>query len=121
MLRGVTETGSIFIGLVPGALLDRLAAGERVMIPRHIDANGIDHIGLWLDFSGGPRSFTRLIAGERVCIPAVHGDDGRLIHPHVCLFMRADNASLLAAADELFPGGPLPGARFEHVTTEEPT
>lgn len=61
----------------------------------------------------------RFLAGERVCLPA-HTDANGLHHPHVCLFLRDTNAELVAAANEYFPGGPLPGARFEHVTTEEP-
>ena len=120
MVRGVTETGSIFIGLVPGPLLDRLAAGEQVLLPAHVDGNGIEHMALYLDFSRGPTSFKRLMAGDRVCIPPKHDDDGCLIYPHVCLIVRADNASLLAAAHTLFPGGPLAGALFEHVSVEEP-
>mgnify|MGYP001613417320 CR=1 FL=1 len=33
MIRGFTDTGSLFIGLVRGPLLDRLLAGERVCLP----------------------------------------------------------------------------------------
>lgn len=35
MIRGFTENGSLFIGLVRGALVDRLMAGERVCLPGH--------------------------------------------------------------------------------------
>lgn len=61
----------------------------------------------------------RFLAGERVCLPA-HTDESGLRHPHVCLFLRDTNEELLDALDAYFPDGPLPGARFEHVTTEEP-
>jgi hypothetical protein len=61
----------------------------------------------------------RFLAGERVCLPA-HTDANGLHHPHVCLFLRDTNEELLAAADEYFPGGLLPGAARELVSTEEP-
>jgi hypothetical protein len=61
----------------------------------------------------------RFLAGERVCLPE-HTDANGLHHPHVCLFLRDTNEELLQAVDVYFPDGPLPGARFEHVTTEEP-
>ena len=57
----------------------------------------------------------RLFAGERVCLPG-HG-----IHPHVCLFIRDDNAQLIEASHEYFPDGFLPGAKLEHVSKDEPT
>lgn len=41
MIRGYTENGSMWIGLVRGPLLDRLIAGERVCIPGHVDASGV--------------------------------------------------------------------------------
>lgn len=33
MIRGFTENGSLYIGLVRGPLLDKLLAGERVCLP----------------------------------------------------------------------------------------
>lgn len=83
MIRGYTENGSMWLGLVRGPLLDRLLAGERVCIPGHLDASGVHY-------------------------------------PHLCLFVRDTNAELLAACDEYFPGGYLPGAVVEQATTEEP-
>ncbi len=62
----------------------------------------------------------RLLAGERVCLPGCVDSNG-LRHPHVCLFLRDDNAQLIAAAGEYFPDGFLQGAGVEHVSTEEPT
>jgi hypothetical protein len=121
MIRIRDERGSVVIGLVRGPLLDRLLAGERVFLEQYVDGNALEHPALWLDFSGGPRKVQALVAGERVCIPRVVDETGREVHPHVCLFLRDDNAQLLAAATEYFPDGPLPGARFEHVTTKEPT
>ena len=61
----------------------------------------------------------RFLAGERVCLPASTDING-VHHPHVCLFLRDTNAELLAAADEYFPDGPLPGAVLHHAG-EEPT
>lgn len=61
----------------------------------------------------------RLLAGERVCLPAFV-DAGGVRYPHVCLFLRDDNQQLLAAMDEYFPGGPLPGAVLSHVSDKEP-
>lgn len=62
----------------------------------------------------------RFLAGERVCLPG-HTDGNGVHHPHVCLFLRDTNAELLQAVDAYFPNGPLPGARFEHVSSDEPT
>lgn len=61
----------------------------------------------------------RLFAGERVCLPGHTAANG-LHHPHVCLFIRDDNAQLIEATREFFPDGFLPGAPIEHVSTEEP-
>lgn len=119
MIRIVTETGSVAIGLVPGKLIDRLRAGERVAVPGYVDGRGLVHPALWLDFSGGPLSVALLLAGDRVCIDAVRDESGRLIHPHVCLLYRQSNAELVAAFGKLFPNV-QPGARFEHASTTEP-
>lgn len=43
MIRGYTDNGSMWIGLVRGELLDRLMAGERVCIPGHLDASGVHY------------------------------------------------------------------------------
>jgi hypothetical protein len=59
----------------------------------------------------------RLLAGERVCLPRLVDGNG-IEHPHVCLFVRDDNQQLLAAADEYFPDGPLPGALQVHIAEE---
>lgn len=61
--------------------------------------------------------FARLLAGERVCLPAFTDSNG-LHHPHVCLFLRDDNEQLMAALAEYFPDGPLPGAVMEHIGPE---
>ncbi len=120
MIRGMDDKGAVFIGLVPGTLMDRLRAGERVGIPGFVGSNGVSHTGLWLDFSGGPRALARLLGGERVCIPRVVETDGRETHPHVCLFYRESNEALIAALREYFPDGFLPGAELEHVSQDEP-
>lgn len=62
----------------------------------------------------------RLLAGERVCLPGYIDGNG-LRHPHVCLFLRDDNGQLIAATNEYFPDGFLPGAAIEHASKEEPT
>jgi len=121
MIRGMDDKGAVFIGLVPGALMDRLRAGERVAIPGLVGSNGVSHMGLWLDFSGGPAALARLLAGERVCIPRVVETDGRETHPHVCLFYRESNDALIAATREYFPDGFMPGATLDHVSRDEPT
>ncbi len=120
MIRGMDDKGAIFIGLVPGTLMDRLRAGERVAIPGHVGANGVSHMGLWLDFSGGPALLARLLGGERVCIPRVVETDGRETHPHVCLFYRESNDALIAVMREYYPGGFMPGAAIDHVSKDEP-
>ncbi len=84
MIRGYTDTGSLYIGLVRGPLLDKLNAGERVCLPAFTDSNGVRH-------------------------------------PHVCLFVGADNAELLTMTGVLFPDGFMPGAALDHVSDEEPT
>ena len=61
----------------------------------------------------------RLLAGERVCL-AGHIDANGLQHPHVCLFLRDNNAQLLAAVDEYFPDGLMPGAAVEQASKDEP-
>jgi hypothetical protein len=119
MIRIRDDKGACGIGLVPGALFDRLRAGERVLFERYVDLNGIEHPALYLDFSGGPQAVRRLMAGERVCIPRVVDERGAEVHPHVCLFFRDSNDSLIAAADEYWPHQ-LPGALRVQVTTEEP-
>lgn len=43
MIRGYTDNGSMWIGLVRGPLLDRLIAGERVCLPGHLDASGVHY------------------------------------------------------------------------------
>ncbi len=43
MIRGYTENGSMWIGLIRGPLLDRLIAGERVCIPGHLDRSGVHY------------------------------------------------------------------------------
>ena len=118
LMRIRTDTGSIAIGFLPGALLDRLVAGERVPLQRHVDRNGLVHPGLVLDFSRGQSSLQRMLAGERICIARVFDESGREVHPHVCLFYRETAEALLAAADELFPGGLLPGAAVELLPSE---
>lgn len=121
MLRGVTETGSVFVGLVPGELVDRLRAGEDVLIPGHTDAAGLVHRGFWLNARGGGRMLQRLFSGQRICVPAVVDEAGIETFPHVCIFYRETNAELMAAANELFPGGLMPGAKVELARPTEPT
>lgn len=79
MIRGFTENGSLFIGLVRGPLVDRLLAGERVCLPGSA--------------AGGP---------------------------HVCLFLRNTNEELVAATNEYFYDGMVPGAVVERHP-EEPS
>lgn len=43
MIRGYTDNGSMYIGLVRGQLLDKLLAGERVCIPGFIDRSGVHY------------------------------------------------------------------------------
>lgn len=62
---------------------------------------------------------SRLLAGERVCLPG-YTDGNGLHHPHVCLFLRDDNSQLMAATREYFPNGFLPGAALDHASVEEP-
>ena len=83
MIRGYSNNGSLFIGLIRGKLLDRLLAGERVCIPGSVDSNGV-------------------------------------VHPHVCLFLRDNNAQLAMALGEYFPDGLEVGAPLDHVSTKEP-
>lgn len=82
------------------------------MTLRIIDDQGAIAIGL----VRGPL-LDRLLAGERVCLPSLVDGNG-LRHPHVCLFVRDDNDGLIRAANEYFPGGPLPGADFVLVPKE---
>jgi hypothetical protein len=78
-----------------------------------------DKGAMFIGFVRGPL-LARLLAGERVCLPG-HTDANGLRHPHVCLFVRDDNAQLIAACDEYFPDGIVPGAAVEQASTEEPT
>jgi hypothetical protein len=82
---------------------------------RIVSDNGSIAIGL----VRGPL-LDRLLAGERVCLPG-HIDANGLHHPHVCLFVRDTNQQLIAAANEYFPDGMIPGAAFEHASEVEPT
>ena len=75
------------------------------MTLRIMDEKGSVVIGL----ARGPL-LDRLLAGERVCLPRLVDGNG-LVHPHVCLFVRDDNAELLAAAHEFFPDGLVPELR----------
>lgn len=43
MIRGYTDNGSMYIGLIRGKLLDRLIAGERVCLPGFVDASGVHY------------------------------------------------------------------------------
>ena len=61
-----------------------------------------------------------LLAGKRVCLPGDTDANG-VVHPHVCLFVRDNNAELVDALREYFPGGFVPGASLEQVSTTEPT
>lgn len=82
---------------------------------RIVSNNGSLAIGL----VRGPM-LDRLLAGDRVCL---HGfiDGNGLVHPHICLFVRDNNDELLAATEQYFPDGAMPGAEFAHVSKEEPT
>jgi hypothetical protein len=120
MIRLRDDRGAIGIGFVHGPLFERLARGEPVRLERYVDPGGLEHPALVLDFSGGPGAVERLRRGERVCVPAVLGENGALVHPHICLFLRETNAELIAAADEYWPRK-LPGAHRVHVSAEEPT
>lgn len=133
MIRGFTENGSIYIGLVPGELVDRLMSGERVLLP---SAPPLGLSPLWLSLDRSveeidvERSFTAagdpeitlagrelaecLLAGERVCL------EGHGRHPHVCLFYRASNRELLAALRVYFPDGLVPGAPIVRMGNDEP-
>lgn len=46
MIRGLSNNGSLYIGLVRGPLLDRLLAGERVCLPG--SAAGGPHVCLFV-------------------------------------------------------------------------
>jgi hypothetical protein len=48
MIRGYTDNGSFYIGLVRGKLLDRLLAGERVCLPGFVDRTGVHYPHLCL-------------------------------------------------------------------------
>jgi hypothetical protein len=113
VIRGYTETGSQWVGLVRGPLWDRLKAGETVELPGHTDAKGGVYQPLML--RGGMHSSLaeRLERGERVCFPE------KPPNPHYCFFLRDDNAKLLQAVGEYFPEV-LPGAPIEHVSEVEP-
>lgn len=119
MIRIRDDKGAVGIGLVRGALLDRLVAGERVILERYVDPNGREHPALGLDFSGGPRKVAQLLAGERVCIPRVVDESGAEVHPHVCLFVRGTNRQLLEAANEYWPGR-TDDFLAVHVSDKEP-
>lgn len=133
MIRGTTDNGSQYIGLVPGELVDRLMSGAPVALPA-APVLGLGRVWLTLDRSVEDvnvlRSFSlsgepvislygreiaeRLLAGDRVCL------EGAGRHPHVCLFYRANNRELLEALDEYFPGV-VPGAPHVHMGNDEPT
>lgn len=132
MIAGHTETGSLYHGLAAGELVDRLLAGERVLLPGAPGA--APNVWLSLDRSGAACSETRaitrdgeldvaltgraiaerLLAGDRVCL------SGRPGFPHMCLFYRATNRELLEACRLYFPDGATPDAVLVVASETEP-